>query len=371
MDVGLIILDECHHLMGHWGRVLADARELLGDPHVIGLTATPPDRSGKKAEDIERYDEFFGEIDFEVPVPAVVKDGFLAPYQDLAFFVRPSAEELEFVATTDRQLDELLDELCQLHPDEAELEQETTDEHEATSEEELKTDPPLETSTQETEDEDPVPSEIEDDDDDESTMTDPARSADEEAMDHAPSLTHWLYNSLQEKKLARKKLKSWFSFERRDEVFANAARMFLQKRNIKLPEDVPPLDAELVSRDTTMDDLIPLLDRYVRHALRRSNAEKDHALAEQAVQRLRMLGVQITETGAQACASPVGRVLAYSKNKARAVPEILRHEIKALGNSIRAVIVTDFEKSSATEAQVGEILDAESGGAIAVFSNAG
>ena len=75
MNVGLIILDECHHLMGHWGRVLADAKDLLGDPHVIGLTATPPDRSGKRPEDIDRYDEFFGEIDFEVPVPAVQEIG--------------------------------------------------------------------------------------------------------------------------------------------------------------------------------------------------------------------------------------------------------------------------------------------------------
>ena len=70
--VGLVILDECHHLMSHWGRVLADARELLEQPVVIGLTATPPDRVGKLPEDVERYDEFFGPVDYEVPVPAVV-----------------------------------------------------------------------------------------------------------------------------------------------------------------------------------------------------------------------------------------------------------------------------------------------------------
>ena len=87
--VGLIILDECHHLMGHWGRVLADAHELLDQPVVIGLTATPPDREGKRPEDIQRYDEFFGEVDYEVPVPAVVKDGFLAPYSRLGL-LRPA-----------------------------------------------------------------------------------------------------------------------------------------------------------------------------------------------------------------------------------------------------------------------------------------
>ena len=102
--IGLVILDECHHLMGHWRRVLADAHDFLKQPIVVGLTATPPDRAGKLTEDIECYDEFFGPIDCEVPLPAVVKDGFLAPYQDLAYFVRPQADELTFVAGTDNKL---------------------------------------------------------------------------------------------------------------------------------------------------------------------------------------------------------------------------------------------------------------------------
>ena len=57
--VGLVILDECHHLMGHWGRVLADARGLLDEPIILGLTATPPDRTGKPPEDVDRYDAFW------------------------------------------------------------------------------------------------------------------------------------------------------------------------------------------------------------------------------------------------------------------------------------------------------------------------
>ena len=53
--VGLIILDECHHLLGHWGRVLSDARELLDGPTIVGLTATPPDLNDHRREDVERY----------------------------------------------------------------------------------------------------------------------------------------------------------------------------------------------------------------------------------------------------------------------------------------------------------------------------
>ena len=42
-EVGLIILDECHHLLEHWGRVLVEIVEFLDNPIVLGLTATPPD----------------------------------------------------------------------------------------------------------------------------------------------------------------------------------------------------------------------------------------------------------------------------------------------------------------------------------------
>ena len=38
VGIGLIILDECHHLMEHWGKVLIEAREFLGNPIVLGLT---------------------------------------------------------------------------------------------------------------------------------------------------------------------------------------------------------------------------------------------------------------------------------------------------------------------------------------------
>ena len=81
-DVGLIILDECHYLLGHWGRVVADAAQLISEPIMVRLTATPPDKNGKPNADVGRYEYFFGPIDYEIPVPTIVKDGFLAPYQD-------------------------------------------------------------------------------------------------------------------------------------------------------------------------------------------------------------------------------------------------------------------------------------------------
>ena len=65
-------------------------------------------------------------------------------------------------------------------------------------------------------------------------------------------------------------------------------------------------------------------------------------------------------------AAPVTRVLAYSEGKRRAVNRILESEMESLGSRIRAVIVTDFERTSSTHLVEG-VLDAEAGGAIAVF----
>ncbi len=41
--VATVVLDECHHLASMWGYVIRAVLSELGDVHVIGLTATPPD----------------------------------------------------------------------------------------------------------------------------------------------------------------------------------------------------------------------------------------------------------------------------------------------------------------------------------------
>ena len=325
--IGLIILDECHHLLGHWGRVLADAHDLLEEPVIVGLTATPPDRDGKLPADVQRYDEFLGPIDYEVPVPAVVKDGFLAPYQDLAYFVRPRPEELSFIANADDELHAIVRELCDAAV-------------------------------------------IADDEAGRPFPADPFGPEEPEGPSYSgrESLPQWLLRVLAEKRLATGIAKDWASFERRDPEFALAARRFLMQRKLSLPEDVPPLEEEPETEEVPeMEFLAPVLDRYVRHRLRRSADERDHALAEKTIARLRILGIQITETGWQACASPVGRVMAYSRSKAEALAPILAAEHRLLGDRLRAVVVADYEKSSAVAASVGQLLDEEAGGAIAAF----
>jgi superfamily II DNA or RNA helicase len=314
--IGAVILDECHHLVGHWGRVLSAAQEMLGNPVVIGLTATPPDTDNKDPQDVERYQTFSGPIDYEVPVPAIVKDGYLAPYQDLAWMVRPTSEELKFVASADQRLDDLIQRLCRAT-------------HEA-----------------------------------EETI---GQESDTEERNGPKSLTDWLQETLKELRLPAGKAESWQAFEKRTPLFSMAARQFLQSENHSLPTGIPSLRYSSFAEVPQMEYWVPVLDRYVRHYLRRSSNPQMQRLGEEIVQSLRTLGIQITETGTRACSSPVSRVLAYSKNKAKAIVPILKCEIENLADTIRAVVVTDFERSSAVSAELKDLMDDEAGGAIAAF----
>ena len=306
IGIGMIILDECHHLLHHWGRVLTEVRDFFDDPVVLGLTATPPDFQHYEEDDAKRYQEFFGDIDYEVPVPALVRDSNLAPYQDLAFFVRPSQNELNYVAQVDEEFQTLLNDLHQI-----------ADYPNAT-----------------------LP------------------------------IDKWVFKALDERKSPGGKREEWNKFVKRNAGFANAGRAFLINSIGSLPQGVPyPPDHLLNSYQNKLAILRPVLDRYVRHGLRRSESELDHEKAHLVTQRLRMLGTQITESGIRPCASPVGRIMAYASTKAKAISTILSSEMQALGGDIRAVIITDFEKTSATTLVEG-VMDDEVGGAAAAFRQA-
>ena len=307
--LGLVILDECHHLMSHWGRVLAAADEFLGNPIVLGLTATPPDDAQKDTEDAKRYRAYFGPVDYEVPVPAVVKDGFLAPYQDLAYFVRPLGNELEYITQTSETFDQLVEDLCN---------------------------PPL------------------------GDNGEPVRE----------SMVDFTRRVLAERDFIIMKADSWNDFEERAALFATAGRIFLRDRGVAFPEGVPELKLsphDEIAWADPLDRLFPILSWYIRHGLRRSVKKADQDLAQHAIHRLRLLGTQITETGSQQCASPISRILAYSRAKARALIPILQREQSVLGDAIRAVVICDYEKTSAVSAELDHLLDDEAGGAIAAF----
>lgn len=112
VDAGVrtIVLDECHHLLDHWALVVAyltaRIRATGNTPVVIGLTATLP--SPEDETEYENYSQLLGEVDYEVPAPAVVKEGHLAPYRDQVWFTQPEPAEADFIRRHEALLEDLI-----------------------------------------------------------------------------------------------------------------------------------------------------------------------------------------------------------------------------------------------------------------------
>jgi superfamily II DNA or RNA helicase len=105
-----LVLDECHHLLEMWGYLVqAVVDELDGSVFVVGLTATPPGEMG--AREAALYSRLFGRADFEVATPAVVKEGDLAPYQELAYLTEPLPTELDYMRSQSKRFDDLVTDL--------------------------------------------------------------------------------------------------------------------------------------------------------------------------------------------------------------------------------------------------------------------
>lgn len=88
-----LCLDECHHLRTQWWKALEEFRNGLGNPKMIALTATPPYDSTESLW--KRYIDMCGEIDEEITIPELVKEGSLCPHQDYVYFNYPTKEEIE------------------------------------------------------------------------------------------------------------------------------------------------------------------------------------------------------------------------------------------------------------------------------------
>jgi superfamily II DNA or RNA helicase len=90
-----VVLDECHHLLEVWGRLLNEVLAELPDAFVLGLTATPPATLTSTQADL--VEELFGGIVYEASIPAVVREGHLAPFAELAWLTTPSPREHDYI----------------------------------------------------------------------------------------------------------------------------------------------------------------------------------------------------------------------------------------------------------------------------------
>lgn len=84
-------LDECHHLRSEWWKALETFKKEADLSFTISLTATPPYDDSLSMW--TRYIDMCGEIDEEITVPELVKEGSLCPHQDYVYLNYPTKEE--------------------------------------------------------------------------------------------------------------------------------------------------------------------------------------------------------------------------------------------------------------------------------------
>ena len=106
--VKTIVLDEAHHLKNAWWKCLFALKEDQ-DLTIVALTATPPFDSSQ--QEIKRYFELCGEVDDEIAVPSLVKEGDLCPHQDFVHFSLPDELTINHIVSFRMMVAQLLDDL--------------------------------------------------------------------------------------------------------------------------------------------------------------------------------------------------------------------------------------------------------------------
>lgn len=107
--IGILCLDECHHLRSEWWKALEEFKKSVDNLKVIALTATPPYDSTPAMW--TRYMNMCGEIDEEITIPELVKEGSLCPHQDYVYFNYPTKEEQEEVGRFEQRSRQMFSEL--------------------------------------------------------------------------------------------------------------------------------------------------------------------------------------------------------------------------------------------------------------------
>jgi superfamily II DNA or RNA helicase len=104
-----LVLDECHHLLDVWGRLLAEVLDRLPGAVVLGLTGTPPE--SLSPVETRLVDALFGAPVLGASIPALVRQGHLAPFAELAWLTPPTAAETDHIAAEAERFAELTTDL--------------------------------------------------------------------------------------------------------------------------------------------------------------------------------------------------------------------------------------------------------------------
>ncbi|HST39681.1 MAG TPA: DEAD/DEAH box helicase family protein, partial [Conexibacter sp.] len=303
--VRTVLLDECHHLVSTWGYLVRAVIAALGDDvHVVGLTATSPlDLSGEEAA---LYADLLGEVDFEIPTPAVVKEGYLAPYQELALFTTPLESEREWLQQHHARFQALLDRLHDPAPP-------------GSAEEELSFGAWVIARIRYRDAEAGGGGSGSAD----ASAGTGGGGADASAGEATPRL-------------------SFAAFAKRNPRLARAGLRYLGSAGLELPPDAPR--GELTSAPPELDDWLALLDDWALRCLRAHPGEAAERLWEQLAGGLADIGYTLTRRGIRPGRDDLDRVLVHSSAKALLVADALDAEHAVRGAALRAVVLCDSER---------------------------
>jgi superfamily II DNA or RNA helicase len=302
LGTGTVVLDECHHLLDYWAFILRELIKALPGVRVVGLTATLPDPDNRI--EFENYTALLGDVDFEVPTPAVVKEGNLAPYRDLVYFCAPSPREQGY-----------LQEIQQLF-ESAVWQVTNTPAFRDWLWRTLFPSIPMDPAGTNP----PNPEDV--------------LAAFEPAFRHEPLL-------------------------------CIAAVKYLLELGVHLPLYLPIIEEML--EPLTTDDWLILLENYALRALKISGDRHHQALYRDLCDALLPFGITISERGIRHQRSPADLVLALSESKDLATVQILRAESRAMEYELRALVLTDYERLNARTRRLNGILDPDAGSAVRVF----
>jgi len=161
---------------------------------------------------------------------------------------------------------------------------------------------------------------------------------------------------------------SWARLEKTQHELARAAVRLHVAGLLALPDGARVREEH--RRALSREDWVALLDDYLRGFLRRSSDPRDQHAVEKIRTAVPSLGYRVTKHGIRAGRSPVDRVLARSEAKTHAAVEIVAWEAISLADRLRALVLCDHERATATlPARLTGVLDPQAGSAWLLLEN--
>ncbi|MFO7284972.1 MAG: DEAD/DEAH box helicase family protein [Thermobifida fusca] len=299
-----VILDECHHLLQMWGRLLADVLRELPNAHVLGLTGTPWETLTDSEAVLVR--RMFGAPIRGASIPALVRDGYLAPFAELVWITEPTPAEQDYIAEQGLRFTELCTDLFS----------------------------PGFASTD--------------------FVTWLRRRFCERVTDTGEQAS-WAQLAAQEPELTDAALR------------LHHAGLFMLPPGARLLErhrSAPTADDWMVLiSDYVLNCLAPHQGKELV-APERAADDRDTQAWERIRTALRAIGYTLTRHGIRGGRSPVDRVLARSSAKSQSTVQIIAAESAFLGSRLRALVLCDHERASVRPSpQLRDVLDDQAGSA--------